>query len=236
MKNFYSVLFMLFIFYNAFSLDVRKEYNSFLLLNNSLISSKQYLCNQTLIEFENETVIKEESTKCIYSNSSQIVEYKDRNQTVYFLSTNSGYFIYNKKLKKPIKVSGSYEFNDLEIQDLLRIDFENDYRIIEEKEESLVLQRKNSKLAYNYIEFYPKEDDLYEMIFCDKNKKQIKKINYQKSNINGINLFSELSIYSLVFETNKFRKYLIESVRETKIPTVLFNDSQISNLIKHFNE
>lgn len=235
MKKFLLIFSLIFLTVYIYAGNIKADFESFIETNRFFLSSdKQYMCNQKLISYENNEVKEEQEVCSIYNGNNQIIKIKDKKQDVYFLSTNAGYWIYNKKLQNPIKVTGKYEVDEMQVQDLTRIDYTRDYEIVEESDNFLLLQRTNSKLSYYFIEFRT-DGDSYELVFCDKNKKQLKRIVYQKNSIDGADCLS-MTVYPLVFDTEKYKSYIIYKITEIQVPTALFKSDKISSLIKYFKD
>lgn len=138
-------------------------------------------------------------------------------------------------MKAPLKVSGNYQVQEIEIQDILRIDFEKDYSIKKIENNTVYLNRANKKIIYPFLEVKKLSDIEYEILFKDKNNMNIKKAIYIKGNISGYDFF-EIKVYDLVFNKTKYFKYTTDSVSEVKLPASLFNQNQMYNLINYINQ
>ena len=134
-------------------------------------------------------------------------------------------------MKTPLKVSGNYQVQQLEIQDILRIDFENDYLIEKNENNCVYLSRTNKKIVYPFLEVSKLSDSKYEILFKDKNGKKIKRAVYKNENVSGYNCFYEIEIYDLIFNKNTYFVYTTNLVKEQKLPASLFNQNQMYNLI-----
>ena len=137
----------------------------------------------------------------------------------------------NNRMKTPLKVSGNYQVQQLEIQDILRIDFEKDYLIEKNENNCVYLSRTNKKIVYPFLEVTKLSDSKYEILFKDKNGKNIKRAIYKNGYISGYNCFYEIEIYDLIFNKNTYFVYTTNLVKEQKLPASLFNQNQMHNLI-----
>ncbi len=131
-------------------------YNEFLKIYNSYSDpSATYFFTQELQEFNSSGGLEKQTpAKSINLSNSQLTSVSQKNGDLYFLSTNSGYWTKNKKLKQAIKISGSYKVMDIQMQNLLRLDFQNDFEIVDgfqSQPDSVLLKRVNKKNSYSYL-------------------------------------------------------------------------------------
>ena len=179
-KNILALIFIS-IAMTLFANEDIKFYKDFITINNAFIG-KSLLAEQTLTTYDLEKN-KAEKLKAVsfFSGESQLT-YFDKS---YFLGTNAGYWIMNNRMKTPLKVSGNYQVQQLEIQDILRIDFENDYLIEKNENNCVYLSRTNKKIVYPFLEVSKLSDSKYEILFKDKNGKKIKRAVYKNENVSG---------------------------------------------------
>lgn len=225
-KNILALIFIS-IAMTLFANEDIKFYKDFITINNAFIG-KSLLAEQTLTTYDLEKN-KAEKLKAVsfFSGESQLT-YFDKS---YFLGTNAGYWIMNNRMKTPLKVSGNYQVQQLEIQDILRIDFENDYLIEKNENNCVYLSRTNKKIVYPFLEVSKLSDSKYEILFKDKNGKKIKRAVYKNENVSGYNCFYEIEIYDLIFNKNTYFVYTTNLIKKQKLPASLFNQNQMYNLI-----
>ncbi len=225
-KNILALIFIS-IAITLFANEDIKFYKDFITINNAFIG-KSLLAEQTLTTYDLEKN-KAEKLKAVsfFSGESQLT-YFDKS---YFLGTNAGYWIMNNRMKTPLKVSGNYQVQQLEIQDILRIDFENDYLIEKNENNCVYLSRTNKKIVYPFLEVSKLSDSKYEILFKDKNGKKIKRAVYKNENVSGYNCFYEIEIYDLIFNKNTYFVYTTNLIKKQKLPASLFNQNQMYNLI-----
>lgn len=208
--------------------SIEVAYQSFLELNYSYTNTfDSVLTKQHSIKNENTT--KHSSyIYCLHHKKGQCVRLKSKTKTQYFFSTNSGYYLYTNKLKSPLKVSGAYQVEEFEIQDLLKIDFKNEYAIVEINENIITLERQTKKSPYRFISFETKEKDVYTLIFLDNKKNPIRKLVYHAGNVDGFPCFKQIDAYNLLF--NKNVSWITESIQKADVPSSLFAVSKIKQL------
>lgn len=225
-KNILALIFIS-IAMTLFANEDIKFYKDFITINNAFIG-KSLLAEQTLTTYDLEKN-KAEKLKAVsfFSGESQLT-YFDKS---YFLGTNAGYWIMNNRMKTPLKVSGNYQVQQLEIQDILRIDFENDYLIEKNENNCVYLSRTNIKIVYPFLEVSKLSDSKYEILFKDKNGKKIKRAVYKNEKVSGYNCFYEIEIYDLIFNKNTYFVYTTNLIKKQKLPASLFNQNQMYNLI-----
>ena len=226
------------------------EYKCFKLINVALVNeNKQYRVNQNLSIQTADKQLNNMVSVGLYSGNNQMLKIEDTNESMFVLSTQKGNWLYNKKLKSPIRIGASWNINNLDIQDVLRIDFENGYRLndIVMKEELIdiahigefiELQRVEKNYLYSYVYFskYNSDsDDLqkYIMIFCDKEKKPIKSAIYTVKSVSNKMCFGYIEIQSYVFNRNVKTTCEINKIEEIKVPKVLFTASKIQELAEY---
>lgn len=227
MKKYILTLILISIAMTLFANEDIKFYKDFITINNVFIG-KSLLAEQTVTTYDSEKN-KAEKLKAVsfFSGESQLT-YFDKS---YFLGSNAGYWIMNNRMKTPLKVSGNYQVQQLEIQDILRIDFEKDYVIEKNEENCVYLTRTNKRIVYPFLEVSKLSDSKYEILFKDKNGKNIKRAVYKNRYISGYNCFYEIEIYDLIFNKNSYFVYTTNLIKEQKLPASLFNQNQMYNLI-----
>lgn len=227
MKKYILILILISIAMTLFANEDIKFYKDFITINNVFIG-KSLLAEQTVTTYNSEKN-KAEKLKAVsfFSGESQLT-YFDKS---YFLGSNAGYWIMNNRMKTPLKVSGNYQVQQLEIQDILRIDFEKDYVIEKNEENCVYLTRTNKRIVYPFLEVSKLSDSKYEILFKDKNGKNIKRAVYKNRYISGYNCFYEIEIYDLIFNKNSYFVYTTNLIKEQKLPASLFNQNQMYNLI-----
>lgn len=207
-------------------------FKEFITMNNAFIG-KSLVAEQKLTTYDlDKNKIEELQAVSFFSGESQLT-YFDKS---YFLGTNAGYWIMNNRMKTPLKVSGNYQVQQLEIQDILRIDFEKDYLIEKIENNYVYLNRTNKKIVYPFLVVTKLSDTEYEILFKDKNSKDIKKAIYKKGYASGFACFYEIEIYDLVFNKNSYFVYTTNLVEEKKLPASLFNQNQMYNLINFIKQ
>ena len=76
-----------------------------------------------------------------------------------------------------------------------------------------------------------KKGDAFELTLQDRNKKNIKKMVYEVGFLNKKKCFDKISVYDLVFETQKKNVYVTEEYVEIKnFPQSLFNRNNFKEL------
>ena len=181
MKKYTLTLILISIAMTLFADEEPLFFKDFITINNAFIE-KSVIAEQTLTTYDLEKN-KTEKLKAVsfFSGESQLT-YFDKS---YFLGTNAGYWIMNNRMKTPLKVSGNYQVQQLDIQDVLRIDFEKDYLVEKNENNCVYLTRSNKKIVYPFLELSKLSDSKYEILFKDKNGKNIKRAIYKNGYISG---------------------------------------------------
>jgi len=206
-------------------------YTEFLSINNGLFEDGTiYFARQKLLKYDGDKKTEEIPVVSIMSTENQFSIIKEKKEELFFLSMKKGYWIANNKLRMPMKISGSYKISEIDVQDILRIDFENDFKLVDQTEEIVTLERKNKRISYYYAELQ-KKGDAFELILQDRNKQNIKKMVYEVGFLNKKKCFDTISVYDLVFETQKKNVYITEEYVEIKnFPQSLFNQNNFKEL------
>lgn len=227
MKKYILALILISITMTLFADEEPLFFKEFIIINNAFIG-KSVIAEQTLTTYNLEKNKAEKLEAVSFFSGESQLTYFDKS---YFLGTNAGYWIMNNRMKTPLKVSGNYQVQQLEIQDILRIDFEKDYLIEKNENNCVYLSRTNKKIVYPFLEVSKLSDSKYEILFKDKNGKNIKRAVYKNENVSGYNCFYEIEIYDLIFNKNTYFVYTTNLVKEQKLPASLFNQNQMHNLI-----
>lgn len=206
-------------------------YTEFLSINNGLFEDGTiYFARQKLLKYDGDKKTEEIPVVSIMSTENQFSIIKEKKEELFFLSMKKGYWIANNKMRMPMKISGSYKISEIDVQDILRIDFENDFKLVDQTEEIVTLERKNKRISYYYAELQ-KKGDAFELILQDRNKQNIKKMVYEVGFLNKKKCFDKISVYDLVFETQKKNVYITEEYVEIKnFPQSLFNQNNFKEL------
>lgn len=216
----------------AFAESSISFFNDFLSLNNALIDKSLYM-EQTLTTYDkNHKKINQLDAISFFSNSSQLTYF----DSTYFLGTMQGYWIMNNRMRTPLKISGNYQVQEIQIQDILRIDFERDYAIEKYENDIIYLNRVNKKAVYPFLEIRRVAESEYQILFNDKNNKNIKKAIYKKGNISGHDFFFEIEMYDMVFNKDEYFKYSTDLIKEIELPDSLFSQNQMYNLINYIKQ
>lgn len=246
---FFSVSFLFLAMQTIFPSPIFSEdsdlYNEFLRIYNLYSDpSSAYFFVQELRQYNSSGGLEKEiSAKSINLSNSQITSVSQKNGDLYFLSTNSGYWTKSKKLKQAIKISGSYKVMDIQMQDLLRLDFQNDFEITEDfQPQSVLLKRVNKKNSYSYLrlnenlsgEEQDKERNVFAVEVLDSNMKKIKSIFYESSQIKGITLFSKIAIYDEFVSAGSHYDYITLDLKklDVKISKSLFSLNFMDELVE----
>lgn len=223
-----------FLFLISFSLLSAEDFFSeFLSIYNSYESqTSAYFYTQKLLEYNAYgELVSETPAKSIVFDKNEISRIEQKKEPLYFLSTPAGYWIKNNKLKQPMKISGNYKVMDIQMQDLLRLDFENAFIVEEKTDSTVLLKRSNKKSTYSFIKLMQNENDFVAEIFDNKMQK-IKTIKYLCSVLNGIKTFTTIQIYDEFITSGIHYDYITITQQETKVSKMLFNPIYINELIK----
>ena len=227
-KKMLFLLCILFCNRALFSMDIIQKYEQFTHINNVFVDNG-CRASQRLFVIEDDKITTEKEAESFFSGDSQLTFFDD----FAFLSNTQGYWIMNKKMKMPLKISGNYKVEEIEIQDVLRIDYANDYKIYGQSENELHLERTSKKMTYKYITFTYISDNTYQIHFLDKDKKQIKELLYSARQVDDFYCFATIEIHSHVFTKNRYLKYETNGIELMDIPYSLFTSMQMTNLIDY---
>ena len=223
-----------FIFFISFSLLSAEDFfTDFLSIYNSYESlSSAYLYTQKLLEYNADgQLVSETPAKSIVFDKYEVSRIEQKKEPLYFLSTPAGYWIKNNKLKQPMKISGNYKVMDIQMQDILRLDFENDFVIEQKTDETVFLKRANKKSTYSFIKIMQNQNDYIAEIYDNKMQK-IKTIKYICSNLNEVKSFTTIQIYDEFIASGSHYDYITLAQQKTSVSKILFNPIYINELIK----
>lgn len=233
MKKIFFVIIHFLILFKVFGQS--SIYQDFIDINNSF-TKDSLLVNQRL-----EIINTHDGSKKIKIAKSIFCERKEftvlpEDKNLSILSTTSGYWMKNSKTKKPIKISGSFSVDEIQMQDLLKIDYENDYEITESNLSEFLLKRKNKKISYAHLKLsYDASSKAYTVFVLDNDFKTIKKIVYEASFVDNIQCFSRIKIYNMAFNTNIENCFVTESIKPIKVSKALFVPEHMDELLKCVN-
>ena len=210
--------------------ELLKSYQAFLKLNESYTTIKETMLLKQSIVKHGDTEKSKESAYCLFHKNGQCVQIKKKNKIQYFFSSTLGYWLYTSKLKTPLKISGAYKLEEFEIQDILKTDFENEYRIAECKDGDLILERKTSKSPYKFIFFKMQEENTYSLTFADGRKTPTRRLTYHKGVVDGYPCFEKIDVYNLKFNTSEVSSWITESAKKVAVPSSFFSYSKIKQL------
>lgn len=227
-----KLIILSFLFINA-TLFSQDFYSDFLSIYNSYANlNSTYYYTQILCQYDaDENLITKTPAKSIVVNNYEVTKIEEKNSALYFLSTPAGYWIMNKKLKHPLKISGTYKVMDIQMQDLLKLDLENDFAIKEKAENEVLLKRTNKKTTYAFIKI-KKDKENFEAEIYDSKMQKIKTIVYENSILNGKKAFTKIQIYDDFLEKGIHYDYETLNQKEVKISKTLFNPSYMTELIR----
>lgn len=195
-----------------------------------------YLYTQELNKYDSSGKLLETTpAQSLVADNFEITRIKQNNGILYFLSTPSGYWIKNHKLKQPMKISGNYKVMDVQMQDLLRIDFEQDFSVSEKTSSYVLLKKKNKKNTYSFIKIQRIEEDYTAEIY-DNRMQKIKTIVYKSEILDGKKAFTAIQIYDEFIESGVRFDYITTARSEVKISKSLFNPVYMDELIKKLDE
>lgn len=225
-----------FILIISCSLYAESFYDDFLKINNVFTENYGYIAKQSLIQIDSQTQEKKitNAFSLFCGNSEFTMLEKAKGLSI--LSTKSGYWIKNSKTKTPIKVSGSYVIDEIQMQDILRIDFKNDYQLIEKAEQTVLLARTNKKNSYFYFEISQKvnnDEKYYVVKALDSNKNVLKEIKYFPGNVSGLFCFYKIEVRNVILNSKVISIFVTEKFLPIKIPESLFKSEYVNELEKH---
>ena len=222
------------------------SYMDFLKINLSYTAIEEpLLARQEIIKYTDGKVEKSrDAVYCLFHKSGQCVQIKNaKNKVQYFFASPQGYYLYTNKLKAPLKVSASYKVEETEIQDILKTDFQNEYKIIEESDAQLVLEKVGGKSIYKIIIFEAGihtensfstaqnvKEGGYSLTFCDNKKNKVRRLVYYKGVVDGFLGFKQIDVYNLLFKKGEYMSWQTVSMQKAIVPASLFTFSKIKQL------
>lgn len=209
--------------------------------NNGLMqNNKTFLLDQSLLTYDHENrLLKEEHAKMLFTELRQLISLGEAGAKLYFLSSDKGYWIKNNKLRSPLKIGGNYKVSEIEIQDILHIDYAKDYRVagFNAQERSLLLERVNRKMAYSYIKIsQAASKEQFQALFLDPQQKPLREVVYEAAHLSGHSFFAKLRIKDLAFGKGGYSYYVTRALRAANVPANLFNEQQMNNLIAYWEK
>lgn len=217
--------------------DVWTQFNK---INESFIKDEtSYFSTQLLIKYEENKIVEKKDCFSLLKFPSQFIHILDNKNDLYFLNTPKGYWIFNKKLETPLKISGNYQVDEIEVQDILMMNFNEFYSYEVLNENSIKLTKKNKKAVYSSGILAKKifeNQNIFELILCDRNNTPIKKIIYFVGTINNKQCFNKIRIYNLSFENHKYSEYITLSLLPVKNNFSLFNPEMINALVTNIEK
>ncbi len=200
-------------------------YSEFVFINENYIGSGESLFSvQRLETYSPDGKVSEIPSYSIISRTSQFTSVMKDGREINFLSTGKGYWISNSSLRNPLKVSGSYQIEEIAVQDILRFNFDTDFSVAEKNDASVSLERKNKKISYAYA-VLEKQDGSFVLTLQDSKKNNVKKIVYSPGVIGDRKLFTRIFIYNLAalaLDSADYRCYVTQSVHPVKAAASLF--------------
>lgn len=233
MKKIFLLYILVFFSYNCIFADM---FEDFLRINNGYFQAdKVYFAKQKLETYKNDEKISALKSYSIYSKDNQFVNIFEANKETFFLSTDKGYYISSPSLRSPLKVSGSYQVDEIAIQDILRFDFLSDFEVINDDKNEILMARKNKKNPYAFAKLSKEQKDFI-LILQDAKKNDIKKIVYRPGIINSIEMFTKIIIYNQAIDTLNYKCYVTETIETLQVPVSLFTPENMKNLADYGNK
>jgi hypothetical protein len=229
---------------NVFAETAHDMLNTFISINDTFNNQQRaLLAGQVLqIIINNNTIKSEIEAYTLFSREGQLTRIKENSGYTYFLATSRGYWLYNKKLRSPLKISGNYQVAEIEIQDIFRIDYAQDYLAIafDDISGTVLMERTTRKMAYPYIRISkPSGDDtsinIFEVCFMDRTQKPVRTLRFIPGNVNGYYCFETIEVYNAVFERTESAQYITQSVKTVSFPSALLNESQMIQLASYMD-
>lgn len=208
----------------------RTDYEEFLAVNSTYVADKTVLVKQVMIKRKKSAGYNTNDAYCLFHASGQCVRINFKRTVQYFFSSNEGYWLFTKKLKSPLKISGSYKVEELEVQDLLKTDFKHEYTVIASEAGILTLERKTTGPVYKYILFQKTGDATFELTFTDTKKKPVRKFVYHRGTVDGYDCFKQIDIYNVLFNKDIGDSWITEWIKPVEVPHTLFHYAHIKAL------
>ena len=158
--------------------------------------------------------------------------YLKDNKTL-FLANKQGFFVQGEKQVSPLKISGSYVVTGAaNMNDLMSIDFINDYKIEKEiSSEEINLVKKNRSVPYAKA-VLKKTSNGYNIDFFDNSGKALKRGIYKVNN----NAFNDMEFYNLIINTNLSTVCHISSTEPSSSSSSYFRSENMKMLFSLFKD
>ena len=158
--------------------------------------------------------------------------YLKDNKTL-FLANKQGFFVQGEKQVSPLKISGSYVVTGAaNMNDLMSIDFINDYKIEKEiSSEEINLVKKNRSVPYAKA-VLKKTSSGYSIDFFDNSGKALKRGIYKVNN----NAFNDMEFYNLIINTNLSTVCHISSTEPSSSSSSYFRSENMKMLFSLFKD
>ena len=193
---------------------------------------KDFLAYQEIMQSQNDlyeidnifTAITKDRTvdleaKVFIKKGSQASYIVQNGRPTIFLTTKLGSWVIRENVPTPLKVSGGYTvFGIMSVDDVLGIDFADDYNIISQEKNKIILQSKNKRATYNFIELCKISATVFASILMDKNKKPIKSGYYELGTVDNIKTIVKATFKDLIFDNQRSSSFVVKSVKKSKIP------------------
>jgi hypothetical protein len=229
---------------NIFSEIAQDMFDEFVSINDEFNTKQRtLLAGQVLQVMINDNTVKNETkTYTVFSRQGQLTMIKENSGYTYFLATARGYWLYNKKLRSPLKISGNYQVSEIEIQDIFRIDYTQDYSVIsfDDINGTVFVERTNKKMTYPYARISRLPVDgastgIFEVCFMDRTQKPVRTLRFISGLVDGYYCFKAIEVYNMVFEKTEYARYITQSIKNITVPDALFNESQMIRLSSYID-
>jgi hypothetical protein len=228
----------------VFAETARDMLSGFISINDAYdVRSGALLAGQVLqIVINGGTIKSETKTYTVFSRQGELTRINENSGYAYFLATPRGYWLYNKKLRSPLKVSGNYQISEIEIQDIFRIDYAEDYSALtfDDANETVLMERANRKMAYPYILISKPAIEgasagIFEVCFMDRTKKPVRTLRFISGVVDGYTCFKTIEVYNAAFDKTESARYITQSMKAASVPAALFNESQMIQLASYID-
>jgi hypothetical protein len=217
---------------------------AFMRINDAFVpQGHALLAGQRLQDIgEGNSISSEKSSWTLFSTQGQLTRIAEHASYTYFLVTQRGYWLHNKKLRTPLKISGNYKVSAIEIQDIFRIDYATDYQAIrfEDIQKTVLMERTHKRMVYPYVRISrPERDsnatDTFEVCFMDRNQKPVRILRFIADSVDGYYCFKTIEVYNAVFEKTESARYSTEWIKRVSVPAALFNESNMIPLTAYMD-
>ena len=222
----FRVLFIISIL--SFNLYSQNIFNDFVNIYNR--GGKSYKMSGTFTDIKDgkKTI---NNFDMIVGKDYKLMYLKD-NKTL-FLANKQGFFVQGEKQVSPLKISGSYVVTGAaNMNDLMSIDFINDYKIEKEiSSEEINLVKKNRSVPYAKA-VLKKTSSGYSIDFFDNSGKALKRGIYKVNN----NAFNDMEFYNLIINTNLSTVCHISSTEPSSSSSSYFRSENMKMLFSLFKD